>query len=63
MKILFLVGGGGSSGYFFFKEVEEYSLLKNKWRPHSQLPWTTDLSAAVILNRMLYNFGGKKVPY
>ena len=54
-NVLFSIGG--------FKkwkiiEVEEYSILKNKWRRHSQLPQALSYSSAVILHSTLYIFGG-----
>ena len=58
MSTLFSVGGGGHGGLYYLKEVEEYSLLKNKWKFHSQLPRTIGNSAAVVLKRVMYNFAG-----
>ena len=45
-NILFSVGGYNNSRK---KEVEEYSLLKNKGRIHSELPSAISYSSAVVL--------------
>ena len=60
MRHLFTVGSVDHNGSYKMKEVDEYSVLKNKWKIHSQLPWGCSSSAAVVLKRVMYNFGGYK---
>ena len=53
---LFTIGGSNGSG---MKEVTEYSIEKNCWSIHSQLPEAMFGSSAVILNDdAIYNIGG-----
>ena len=60
MDILFTIGGHHEN--YQRKEVEEYSLLKNKWKIHSQLPKVICNSDGIILRRVIYNFGGDREP-
>ena len=54
-NVLFTIGGFNKKR---FKEVEEYSVLKNKWKMHSELPQALSYSSAVILHPTIYNIGG-----
>ena len=56
-NILFSIGGNNG---WHLRQVEEYSILKNKWRFHSQLPRTIVASSGVVLKGVLYNIGGMK---
>ena len=52
---LFTVGGWNISR---LKDVQEYSLAKNTWRLHSQLPESISGSSVVVLHNVMYNIGG-----
>ena len=52
---LFCVGG---FNVLRKRKVEEYSVLKNKWRSNSKLPQALSYSSAVILHSLIYNIGG-----
>ena len=50
---LFTLGGRWDG--FSLKEVQEYSMPKNNWKSHSQLPEDIFGSSAVVLNEVIYN--------
>ena len=50
---LFAVGGKNKNR---LKTVEEFSVLRNKWKKHSLLPQANFSSSAIVLNEILYNF-------
>ena len=54
---LFTLGGRNRSR---LKQVQEYSLSKNKWKFHWELLEAISGSSAVILNNVMYNIGGDK---
>ena len=54
---LFTLGGYNGS---YLKEVQEYSIAKNIWNLHSQLPHGNFSSSALVLNAVIYNIGGEQ---
>ena len=54
-RTLFTIGGNNGN---LMREVSEYSVDKDTWKIHSQLPQPIKGSSAVVFNDVIYNIGG-----
>ena len=54
-RSMIAVGGNNSQN---LKQVEQYSIVQNKWSGLVDLPFAICSSSAVVLKHVLYNIGG-----